>query len=394
MIFKGEIMTKLETESTGVDINLKTADPDTFIEALQSEASRQLKKILAQKKVIKDVKSNIDLLMARYHVDESLFGQAALWYGNLSWWVKLSHITAIGAICWASIVLGLVIFVVYSTLALLFTDYYNVSEKRDKRLCEDIVALEKSMAESVEHISSIEDSLTKVFTSLCEMNIEQANDIAVFKAQISQLETQIQLLNAITTKVSQTKDSLADSTAKISQSFEKATLNFDDLNESISSTLGDLEQTDEVLSHNIDLLADDHKLLSEVNVKFDESSAHLTILAGNLSKLLVQLKARVEVYESSHETPCKTTAPVDIVSAVETKDMIAHADDTVADALKVLEEYQREQERADINASYCETGKNGRSSNVATLLARAKNAISSQVKPGTQGLGAYSILFQ
>lgn len=387
-------MTKLEAETTRVDINLKTADPDTSIEALQSEASRQLKKILAQNKVIKGVKSNIDLLMARYHADESLFGQVALWYGNLSWWVKLSHITALGAICWASIVLGLVVFVVYSALALLFTDYYNVSEKRDKRLCEDIIALEKSMAESVEHISSIEDSLTKVFTSLCEMNVEQAGDIAVFKAQISQLETQIQLLNAITATVSQTKDLLADSTIKISQSFETATLNFDGLNASISSTLGDLEQTDEALSNNIDLLADDHKLLSEVNVKFDESSAHLTVLAGNLSKLLVQLKARVEVYESSHEPPCKTTAPVDIVSAVETKDMIAHADDTVADALKMLEEYQREQDSPDTNVSYCEAGKSSRSSNVATLLAHAKNAISSHVKPNNQGLGVYSMLLQ
>ena len=386
-------MTNIETESIGVDINLKTAGPEETIEALQSEASRQLKKILAQNKAIKDVKSNIDILMARYHADESLFGQVALWYGNLSWWVKLSHITAIGAICWASIVLGLVVFVVYSALALLFIDYYNVSEKRDKRLCEDIVALERSMAESVDHLSSLEDSLTKVFTSLCEMNIEQANDLAVFKIQISQLETQIQLLNAITTRVSKTKDSLADSTAKIDQSFEKATLSFDDLKDSMSSTLGDLEQTDEALSNNIDLLADDHKLLSEVNVKFDESSAHLTVLAGNLSKLLVQLKAHVEAYESSHEDQCKTM-PVEIASAVETKDMIAHADDTVADALKVLEEYQREQERADINTSYCETGNSGRASNVATLLARAKNAISSQVKPGNQGLGAYSILLQ
>ena len=74
--------------------------------------------------------------------------------------------------------------------------------------------------------------------------------------------------------------------------------------------------------------------------------------------------------------------------------MIAHADDTVADALKVLEEYQREQERADINTSYCETGNSGRASNVATLLARAKNAIACPVKPCNQGLGAYSILLQ
>ena len=382
----------LETESTGVGINLQTAIPAESIEALQSEASRQLKKILAQNKAINDFKSNVDSMMAHHHDDESLFGQVALWYGNLSWWVKLSHITAIGAICWASIVLGLVVFVAYSALALLFTDYYNVSETRDKRLRADIVALEKSLAESVEHLSSIEDSLTMVLTSLCEMNVEQANDIAVFKAQISQLETQIQLLTEITTMVSQTKDSLADSTAKFSQSFEKATLNFDELNESLSSELDGLKQTDEALINNIDLLAEDHKLLSEVTVKFDENNAHLNGLAENLSNLLGQLKTRVEAYESSHEVPCKTT-PVNIASAVETKDMIAHADNTVADALKVLEDYQRDQKMADTNAPYSETGKN-HASNVATLLARAKNAMACPVKPGHQGLGAYSILLQ
>ena len=386
-------MPTLRSESTGMDINLKSTYPDTSIEALQSEASRQLKKILAQNKTIKDLKSHVDILMARFHADESLFGQVALWYGNLSWWVKLSHITAIGAICWASLILGLVVFVVYSALALLFTDYYNVSEKRDKRLREDIVALEKSLAASVEHISSIEDSLTKVFTSLCEMNIEKTNDILVFKTQISQLETHFQLLTKITTQVSQTKDSLADSTTKMFQLFDKATLHFDDLSESISSGVDDLIQTDKNLSSNIDLLILDNQLLNAVHVKFDENNTHLTGLADNLSTLLVQLKACVEAHEASHETPC-TTTPVDTDSAIKTKDMLADADDTMADAHHLLKEYQREKEMTDTTAPYCETSKKSHASNIATLLARAKKAIASQTKPGKQDLGAYTILLQ
>ena len=386
-------MPKLRSESTGMDINLKTTYPDTSIEALQSEASNQLKKILAQNKIIKDLKSNVDILIARYHADESLFGKVALWYGNLSWWVKLSHITALGAICWASLVLGLVVFVVYSALALLFTDYYNVSEKRDKRLCDDIVALEASLAASVEHISHIEDSLTKVFTSLCEINIEKTNDIAVFKTQISQLETHVQLLTKITTQVSQTKDSLADSTVKISQLLNKAAVNVDDLNEYISSEVDNLKKTDMNLSSNIDRLTLDNSLLTAVQVKFDENNAHLTGLADNLSTLLVHLKACVEAHEANHETPCKTTL-VDTDRAVKTKNMLAHADDTMTDAHNLLKEYQREKEMTDTTASYCETGKKSHASNIATLLARAKKAIASQVKPGKQDLGAYTILLQ
>ena len=44
---------------------------------------------------------------------------------------------------------------------------------------------------------------------------------------------------------------------------------------------------------------------------------------------------------------------------------------------KKLEEYQRQQDRADTNVSYCETDTNSRASNVLTLLARANDAISS-----------------
>ena len=44
--------------------------PPRTLDELKSDASTQLKKILAQGKNIKQFQSNLDLLMQRYHVDD------------------------------------------------------------------------------------------------------------------------------------------------------------------------------------------------------------------------------------------------------------------------------------------------------------------------------------
>lgn len=85
-------MTKLKVEPINLTAPLMPDDPKKSLEALQSEASIQLKKILAQGKSIEKFQSNVDLLMKRYHVSESYFDQAASWYGDLNWWIKLSLI--------------------------------------------------------------------------------------------------------------------------------------------------------------------------------------------------------------------------------------------------------------------------------------------------------------
>jgi DNA repair exonuclease SbcCD ATPase subunit len=366
-------MTKFAAESIEQNINSQSTEPKQSVEELKSAASEQLKKILEQNKKIEEFNSDMQALMAQIQAEQSVFGKLALWYGDLSWWVKLIHIAVVGALCYVSLVVGLVVLALYSIQALLFTDYYNVVEKQNKLLYANIVALEQSLAEAVGQLGEIEDSLKKVFTTFCEMNIAHADDIGVFKEHISKLEEQIQLLNSVTTKVSQTTESLADSTTKFSQVFAKSAGEFGDLNESMSTELNNLKQTDVAYSDNIDLLIHDHQGLSAVNLKLNESNASLILLASQLSAVLGQLKLQGAGKVSLDDIP-PPNAHGDIDLSKQTKDIISQADDTVAAALKLMEEYQQEQ----TNAVDCSPSSSNptKLSNLSALLSRAQNAIS------------------
>lgn len=362
--------------------------PPRTLDELKSDASTQLKKILAQGKNIKQFQSNLDLLMQRYHVDDSFFDMAAKGYSNLSWWIKLGMITGtvslaacIGAACNLVIVLAVVTFILYAAITLMLENHYSVSVKKDKRISADIIELEASLAESVEHISEIEESLKSVFTSLCEMNLQQAENIAAFKTQIDQLEEQITKLTEINGQLDSTKDVLINSTNQMGEAFQKAKTSLSALTDALSTEVDELNDTDDELLKDVTLLLNDHACLQKISASFDQSHISLSTLTNDLSSLVENIKVQAEQTDLFHEEACaKLSKSINktLVTTANTDAVTSQAETAIVDAMKVLNEYQADKVRMEAQNQQKNYAFKHHSSNTTSALNRAASILASQ----------------
>lgn len=364
------------------------------LEELKSDASIQLKKILMQGKNIKKFQSNVDLLVKRYHIEDSIFDKMANQYGNLSWWIKLLMMVAIvslavciGLTCNILIVLAVVTFIFYLAFVLLFENHHIASLKKDKRIFDDIIALEDSLAESIKHINEIEESLKLVLSSLVEINIQQADDIATFKAQVIQLEEQIIKLTEIHANLESTKDNLKDSTAQIGQAFDKTKMTLSELTHSLSQEVEAFTHTDEEYLKGTHLLFDSHAHLQQINGLFGQSHSDLSNLIKGATELLNSLKAKAE-----------TTAALDLVRDATTSSncfvditkVIEHAEETMAQATTLHDNYQIENTRIETEAAQREKEFNERSRSTASTLERIATILASRTERFSPGYDTLS----
>ncbi len=379
--------------------------PKRTLDDLKSDASSQLKKILAQGKNIKQFQSNLDLLMQRYHVDDSFFDMAAKGYSNLSWWIKLGMITGtvslaacIGAACNLVIVLAVVTFVLYAAIALMLENHYSLSLKKDKRISADIIELEASLAESVEHISEIEESLKSVFTSLCEMNLEQAENIAAFKTQINQLEEQITRLTEINGQLDSTKDVLINSTNKMGEAFEKAKTSLSALTDALSNEVEELSNTDDELLKDATLLLNDHACLQKISASFDHNHISLSTLTTDLASLVENIKVQAEQTDLFNEEACarlSNSINKTLVTTANTDAVTSQAEATIGDAMKVLNEYQADKVRMEAQNQQKNNAFKHHSSNTTSALNRAASILASQNRSSGQSFASiYAPLMQ
>lgn len=383
----------------------KTEKPAKTLDELKTDATNQLKKILTQGKNIKDFQSNIDLIIKRYHTDDSFLDNLANSYGGLQWWIKLGLLTStvsiaacIGIACNLVIVLAVVTFVLYSALALILESHHSAVLKRDKRLAADIVELEESLAESVQHINEIEESLESVFTSLCEMNLQQAEDIEEFEAKIAELEEQIKKLIQINGKLDSTKDTLLDSTQKIGEAFEKAKVTLSELTDSLSKSASQLDETDRELLTGTTELLNDHERLKQLNTSFGKNHATLSEMTEDLGELVDSLKIQAAATEAFNEEVLeKLSRSINktLTTTLNTDTVVSRADSTVDEATKVLEDHKAEKVRLETQSTQRNTEYKQRASSSHAALERAARLLAS-ARPKEPGgfLSSYTTLMQ
>lgn len=383
----------------------KTDKPAKTLDELKIDATNQLKKILTQGKNIKDFQSNIDLIIKRYHTDDSFLDNLANSYGRLQWWIKLGLLAStvsiaacIGIACNLVIFLAVVTFVIYSALALILESHHSAVLKRDKRLAADIVELEESLAESVQHINEIEESLESVFTSLCEMNLQQAEDIEEFEAKIAELEEQIKKLIQINGKLDSTKDTLVDSTQKIGEAFEKAKVTLSELTDSLSKSASQLDETDRKLLTGTTELLNDHERLKQLNTSFGENHATLSEMTEDLGELVDSLKIQAAATEAFNEEALeKLSRSINktLTTTLNTDTVVSRADSTVDEATKVLEGHKAEKVRLETQSTYRNAEYKQRASSSHAALERAARLLAS-ARPKEPGgfLSSYTTLMQ
>ena len=376
----------------------KTTDPQKplrTLEELKTDATGQLKKILAQGKTIKNFKSNMDLIIKRYHTNDSFIDNLASSYGDLQWWVKLGMLASvvsigacIGIACNLVIVLAVVTFVLYSSLALILESHHSAMLKRDKKLAEDIVELEESLAESVQHINEIEESLESVLTSLCEMNLQQAEDIEVFETQISELEEHINKLTEINGKLDSTKDVLVDSTQQIGEIFEKAKVSLTELTDSLMRNAEHLDSTDQELLKGTTALLLDQDHLKQISASFDENHSALSSMTEDLVGLLDTLKIQSAATEAFNEEALeKLSQSINktLTTTLDTDQVVSQADSTVDDAVKLLDEYKASKSKVGANGTKIAADFKERAKTANAALERAASILASQNRPRPSG---------
>lgn len=372
-----------------------TQKPLRTLEELKTDATGQLKKILAQGKTIKNFQSNMDLIIKRYHTNDSFLDNLASSYGDLQWWVKLSMLASvvsigacIGIACNLVIVLAVITFVLYSALALILEGHHSSMLKKDKKLAEDIVELEASLAESVKHINEIEESLESVLTSLCEMNLQQAEDIEVFEAQISELEEHINKLTEINGKLDSTKDVLVDSTQQIGEIFEKAKVSLTELTDSLMRNAEQLDSTDQELLKGTTALLLDQDHLKQISASFDENHSALSSMTEDLVGLLDTLKIQSAATEAFNEEALeKLSQSINktLTTTLDTDQVVSQADSTVDDAVKLLDEYKASKSKVDANGTKIAADFKERAKTANAALERAASILASQNRPRPSG---------
>ena len=372
-----------------------TQKPLRTLEELKTDATGQLKKILAQGKTNKNFQSNMDLIIKRYHTNDSFLDNLASSYGDLQWWVKLSMLASvvsigacIGIACNLVIVLAVITFVLYSALALILEGHHSSMLKKDKKLAEDIVELEASLAESVKHINEIEESLESVLTSLCEMNLQQAEDIEVFEAQISELEEHINKLTEINGKLDSTKDVLVDSTQQIGEIFEKAKVSLTELTDSLMRNAEQLDSTDQELLKGTTALLLDQDHLKQISASFDENHSALSSMTEDLVGLLDTLKIQSAATEAFNEEALeKLSQSINktLTTTLDTDQVVSQADSTVDDAVKLLDEYKASKSKVDANGTKIAADFKERAKTANAALERAASILASQNRPRPSG---------
>ncbi len=217
-----------ETILTLSNQNNATVDATPTVNELRQTALGQLQHMQQQEKTLIQVRSNLDLLMQRYNAEKGLFSRAAEWYGSRSWWLKILFAliiigiaVGIGALCHMPIALGCTAAGIYLFAAFLFINHYAATEKRNKRLCEDVLEMEHSLNDAVTHFATLSDSLKKVMVNLCEMNCQMTEHLEKLASQHQQLGEKVISYQTMVNTLSTAKTNLTEQIDKITQKLQE-----------------------------------------------------------------------------------------------------------------------------------------------------------------------------
>ena len=208
--------------------------------------------------------------------------------------------------------------------------------KKDNLLKTDIENLESSLAESVEHLNQIEANLQAVLVSFCNMNIQQAENIEAFAAQIIALKTQLQQLIEINNELNSTKDMLVGSTQQFEDNFKQIQMSFAILRNSLLSNIQQLVTTNQELSDNKTALQDGQVLLQQLNTSCgnDRSSwSNSSAEVKTVYEIITMLTNTIVDFNAKTEALSNQSIALIATNSSNTDQIITHAEHTVQNAM-------------------------------------------------------------
>ncbi|HHF7348435.1 TPA: hypothetical protein ACPSKE_001616 [Legionella feeleii] len=211
---------------------------DASLNSLKIVAHEKLARLNEHQKRFELFKSDLDLLRKRYYLRQSLIDTAAQWYGQKTIWQKII-LTAevIGIALVASLLFNtialLAIISSYIGLIFLFNNHNARDNKREKDICENIVKMEKNLAESIESFNAVETRLVEVFDAIFQKNEALASYAADLDKKLEALNKQILSLQQAITGLAGVKEVLDASQALVQSSGEQFSLKLDELGKDV-----------------------------------------------------------------------------------------------------------------------------------------------------------------
>jgi len=343
MIDHTEYLTLFSTENGVIHATESQSSQTTqhIISQLKQTAEDQLNRLLQQERTMSSLHSNLDLLMKRYELEKSYFSHAADWYGTKPWWGKIllgliliGVGAGIGAIFHIPIAIGCLMACLYLISGYFLMNHYTLSEKRNKRICEDIVEMEKSLAESIEHLSALEASLKKVMISLCKMNSQMADNLQHLEKQLHIMKIQLDKYTQAIQALSDTKDLIMTNANTINTELANADHHYKTCHDTLSHETSAINHLQSAITGTNQALLADHEKLNQVCDQFHQTAINLSRVTTLMQDAMTTLKTHLNHDHTTSGNHTGTALIDDITDPI-----FSHADATLMRALAQVNEY-------------------------------------------------------
>ena len=325
---------------------------------LKNAAEKQFTRLIEQGKNIITMQSNLDLLMKRYHVGKSYMSMAVDWYGESMWWTQLgmgimfvATGALFGAIFSVSALCAILAIGVYSAASFLLLNHYETTLVRDKRFCDDIVDMEKTLGESITSLNTIGQNLNDVLESLSSENSRLAADTTTFEEQIDVLRKQVLGFIGTVNQLGTTNEELRLTNSALNDTVNEASLCLKAAHADLAEKSLQLDELSAQLVGAHIRVMDSTSSMAEIDVKFQQNLQDLCSLEQDIQEHVAILKSNGhEDNRKRDEMTAKLGVLVDatLESNKTTEIVLTRADDCISSTTLLLEEHKRQQYLMDI----------------------------------------------
>ena len=312
------------------------------INNLKKTAEEHLSRIQQQGRTMSSMHSNLSILMKRYNHEKSYFSIVSDWYGDTPWWCKLllglvliGTGAGIGAIFNLPIVMACVVAGLYLIISGLLINHYSITDKANKRICEDIINMEKSLAASIEHLNAMEESLNKVMIAICKLNQQMADNLTQFEGQMNELALSINGYQDISRSLSTTQTSLISSSSQVNQSITDAQTQLQTSHNILSNESSALRHINHEISLTNNSLLVKSDELNQICVRFNVTTSKLSSAANSLQKAVSSFSQYIEsnriINNRRHNAQSSATEDALNTNQID-NDLLLSVDRTIANA--------------------------------------------------------------
>ena len=277
------------------------------MQQLQQLTQQELDKLQRNKQTMQTVHSNLDLLIKRYNLEKSYFGQAASWYGAKPWWVKLILLifiagvfAAIGMLCHLPITLALVSSAIYISLAFFLINHHQVTVKQTKLLCEDILELEKSLTETINHFNELSNSLQTITKSMHELNSQFLDDMQSLQNSVAELNKQVKHYKQLISELKTAQQTISLSTQKTTASLDAGREQYQECCGLISAQNQELNTICQAIGSSSQSLNTDSESLRSLTAKYQIAITEMQTSTNKVLAFMDKLKPTKASHSKLH----------------------------------------------------------------------------------------------